>query len=295
MYTYTGYLFDTDLEVADTKLPLLVTCCGIYRLLTRKSYSTARPNGRKDYQLLYVHSGRAFFYCKGQTLEASAGDMVLYRPGEEQRYRYFLADSPEICWIHFAGKEAEALLEEIGFSGISLLSCGTAPNYYDIFRQIIRELLMKRPCHGELSTLLLRQLFAAIHRYRLEADSGQSRYEEMDEAVRYFNEYFSRDINIREYAESLPMSVCWFIRSFKRCMGMTPLQYIASIRINKAKELLKNTDYTVQEIGAIVGYENPLYFSRIFKKAEGMPPSRYRSGRVSAVMDPVEAENRLRQ
>ncbi len=72
------------------------------------------------------------------------------------------------------------------------------------------------------------------------------------------------------------MSVSWFIRSFRHYMGMTPMQYITSIRINKARELLKNTDYSIQEISALSGYENPLYFSRIFHKQTGYSPSRYR-------------------
>ena len=72
------------------------------------------------------------------------------------------------------------------------------------------------------------------------------------------------------------MSVCWFIRSFKRYTGVTPLQYITTIRINKAKELLKDSGYSIQEIGSLVGYDNQLYFSRMFKKQTGCSPSQYR-------------------
>ncbi len=69
---------------------------------------------------------------------------------------------------------------------------------------------------------------------------------------------------------------CWFIRSFRLAMGMPPMQYITSVRLNRARMLLESTDYPIQEIGAMVGYDNPLYFSRIFKKQMGEPPSRYR-------------------
>lgn len=99
---------------------------------------------------------------------------------------------------------------------------------------------------------------------------------EMEDTIRYFNEAFSQEISIEEYAKNQHMSVCWFIRCFKRYMGMTPLQYVTSIRITKAKDLLKNTAFTIQEVGRLVGYENPLYFSRIFKKQTGHSPSEYR-------------------
>ena len=98
----------------------------------------------------------------------------------------------------------------------------------------------------------------------------------MEAAVYFFNESFTSNISIEQYAQEHHMSVSWFIRSFKHYMGMTPMQYITSIRINKAKELLKNTNYSIQEISALAGYENPLYFSRIFRKQTGMSPSRYR-------------------
>ena len=54
------------------------------------------------------------------------------------------------------------------------------------------------------------------------------------------------------------------------------MQYIVSIRITNAQVLLETTDYNVTEIGNIVGYDNPLYFSRIFKKQKGVSPSEYR-------------------
>ena len=59
-------------------------------------------------------------------------------------------------------------------------------------------------------------------------------------------------------------------------MGVPPCKYLTSIRINKAKELLESTDCPVSEIGSIIGYENPLYFSRIFKKQTGLSPAAYR-------------------
>ena len=58
--------------------------------------------------------------------------------------------------------------------------------------------------------------------------------------------------------------------------GITPLQYILSQRISNAQLLLESTDYSISEISNLVGYDNPLYFSRLFCKQRGMSPRNYR-------------------
>ena len=72
------------------------------------------------------------------------------------------------------------------------------------------------------------------------------------------------------------MSVCYFQRNFKQIVKHTPIQYLLTIRVNNAASLLETTDYSMAEISAIVGYEDPLYFSRLFRKLKGMSPSDYR-------------------
>lgn len=276
MYSLTGYLTE-DIDIVDMENPLVVTSCGIYRLNHRQVMLTTRPSGRKDYQLLYVASGRAFFQFGEEYVEAPAGYLALYRPDTVQYYEYFLSDQPEVCWIHFTGKDADKLMDQLGFDRANVIYCGANAEYIELLRHIIQELQLKRPCFEQFLELYFRQFLTAVQRSQLENLS--SRYKnskEMEEIVHYFNEYYSQEICIEDYAKSRHMSVCWLIRSFKRYMGVTPLQYIASIRINKAKELLKGTNYSVQEIADIVGYDNPLYFSRIFKKLTGYSPRQYR-------------------
>lgn len=79
-----------------------------------------------------------------------------------------------------------------------------------------------------------------------------------------------------DYAESLHISTNWFIRNFKQYMKISPAQYILSLRMVNAQSLLENTEYNIGEIAEIIGYDNPLYFSRVFKKEYGVSPAQYR-------------------
>ena len=98
----------------------------------------------------------------------------------------------------------------------------------------------------------------------------------MDNAVTFFSENYNQNINIDDYAASRGMSVSWFIRNFKKYTGSTPMQFIVGIRINNAQMLLETTTYSIHEISKIVGYDNQLYFSRLFHKLKGYSPREYR-------------------
>lgn len=100
--------------------------------------------------------------------------------------------------------------------------------------------------------------------------------EQVECVVAYFNENYNSKISIDDYAESLHISTNWFIHNFKQYAGMSPVQYILSLRMVNAQSLLERTTYSIKEISEIVGCENPLYFSRGFKKEIGKSPAQYR-------------------
>ena len=66
MYTNSAYLHNSLLDIVDKSRPLIVTSCGTYKLYTQKEFTTYRPKGRKDYQLIYVAAGKAHFEINGQ-------------------------------------------------------------------------------------------------------------------------------------------------------------------------------------------------------------------------------------
>lgn len=155
---------------------------------------------------------------------------------------------------------------------------GTSLEYERIFKRIILELQRCQPDYEEMLSTLLRYMLITIHRELTKEGNIQNEYlnKEMDIAAQYFNDHYNTEINIEEYAQSKGMSISWFIRNFKSYTGMTPMQYIISIRIANAQGLLDATDYSINEIARIVGYDNPLYFSRLFHKQKGLSPSQFR-------------------
>ena len=279
MYINSGYLNNSRLPVKDKSKPLIVGSCGTYRLQTVKKMPTWRPRGRLDYQLLYVVSGKAHFYFGDEEQTVTAGHMVLFQPRQEQHYEYFGTDKPEVYWVHFTGSNVKNILRkyEIPLDKAVFYS-GVSATYAYLFKEMINEL---QTCHTgfeELLAMYLQQIFLRVQRVRQEQRPSINTHiqEEMEYARRYFNEHYHEQISIEDYARSRNMSVSWFQRSFKQIVKHSPMQYILTIRMNNAASLLDATDYSMSEISAIVGYDNPLYFSRVFKKQKGVSPSEYR-------------------
>lgn len=278
MYTNVGYLNNSVSVVKDTSKPLIVTSCGYYRVDSGPVIKTNRPKGRRDYQLLYIYEGKAHFYFDGVERIVNKGEMVLFRPYDHQSYFYFPKDKCQSYWVHFTGSEVDKILDYYQLPNKeNIFYSSTSPEYKWLFEQMIRELQLCRANYQELLTMALRHIFLLINRYLKESKkSGISAYNEIEHAIRYFNEHYKEDINIEDYAKSLHMSACWFNRRFKQVTKVTPLQYIISIRIANAKTLLETKDYNVAETAREVGFSNPLYFTRLFTKNTGISPSEYK-------------------
>ena len=280
MYINNAYLNNSAIDKKDKSKPLIVTSCGTYKLYTHPKLPTWRPRGRIDFQLLYIASGKAHFHFANteEDTVVSAGNMILYRPKEPQKYEYYGEDQTEVYWVHFTGNNVTNILRSYGFTdGQKVFYCGLDPIYRQLFRAMINELQMCKNSYPVILEMYLSQIFIRLQRYFFTTFSTNNIHvvEEIDRATTYFNEHYNEQINIDEYARKNNVSTSGFIRNFKMCTGSTPMQYILSKRIYNAEILLRNPDYNVSEVARIVGYENPLYFSRAFKKIKGIAPSAY--------------------
>ena len=279
MYTNNAYLNHSTIDIKDKSKPLIVTSVGTYHLYTRPKLPTWRPRGRRDFQLIYIASGKAHFHFDDKEEIITAGHMVLYRPKEPQKYEYYGDDQTEVYWVHFTGGNVTNILRSYGLSNDKkVFFCGSGLEYSSIFRNMINELQICNEHYPEMLEMYLRQLFIILQRSFLSSLKSENTrvVEEIDKATIYFSEHYNENISIDEYAENNHVSVSWFIRNFKQYTGFTPMQYILSKRIYNAEILLQDPSYNVTEIANMIGYENPLYFSRIFKKIKGISPSEYR-------------------
>ena len=125
----------------------------------------------------------------------------------------------------------------------------------------------------------LREWFFA--QIRKICDEIQTTKEETSDSVvsrslTYIKEHFSEEITLDDVARQVDISPYYFSKLFKQEVGENFIEYLTQTRISKAKEYLVNPKYSIKEICGLCGYSDPNYFSRIFRKYEGVSPSEYR-------------------
>lgn len=110
---------------------------------------------------------------------------------------------------------------------------------------------------------------------RIEEEKRKSYDTGIRAALEYMGLNYKKNLKLGEVAEHVGMSESYFSRYFKRVMGEGFSEYLNKIRVEKAKDLLKEQRITMQETAERVGYSNAAYFTQIFKNLTGMSPKAF--------------------
>lgn len=134
----------------------------------------------------------------------------------------------------------------------------------------IRQLLIKEEVR--LYTLLIFQEF----KHGIDMIDGISKNKTIKLLLDYIDTHYTEDIGLTDLADSVKMNPAYLSILFKERVGMSYIKYLTKIRIDKAKEYLRN-GVKASEVGTLVGYNDYRYFSQVFKKSESITPNEFRS------------------
>jgi two-component system response regulator YesN len=120
--------------------------------------------------------------------------------------------------------------------------------------------------------------FAAWFGHRLNELKVQRFGREVSRALEYINRHYATELKLGEIADQIGMNETYFSHLFKKETGANFTDYVNGLRIEKAKQLLRNRTDNIYEIAAAVGYANVSYFSKVFKQIVGISPAEYKKG-----------------
>lgn len=248
--------------------PLIVNCFG--RFYGNHKFNT--NSMREDFYLIILIEGSFDVKLNGKNEAIFPGNAIIFPPDEYYIYSKSQEENVYYLWVHFTGSYAETLIKGLGLPMNTVIKNVDCARSVSAFENAF-ELTLKNGSFldKELSVFindLLIKIAKSLKRETSEKHIAKS--------LSIINESFSSDIAISELARAENLSVSRYNYIFKRSIGVSPLKYITSLRINKAKYLLKNTDLTVSQISNECGYSDSHFFHRIFKNETEMTPKQYR-------------------
>ena len=229
-----------------------------------------RPKGFPDYQLIYIRKGAGHFYFEDGEQRVTAGHAVLFLPHRPQVYRYYREDRPEVYWLHFGGSETAALLRELGLGEQRILALAAEGELPRLTAELITELQLQRNGFRTACRGLLLEILTRVSR------SSESKTAIRQACLTMANDY-AKPITNESLAREYGMSLSGFAHLFKQETGISPREYLLQQRLSAACFLLENTDQSIGEIAANVGFVDALYFSKFFHTRTGMSPTEYRN------------------
>lgn len=238
-----------------------------------------------DYFLIhYVISGKGIFSSQGEEYELGAGDSFVIEPEQLISYVSDETDPWHYCWIAFTGTQAAALVASTGLNPLQPIIHTKRNRHIPVLFRHIQQALRSKKANAQLKSIGYLHLLLGEYCETLSASTlaGVVTEAESDrivqQAIHYLSTQYAEPITIELMAESLGYNRAYLSRMFKRHTKVTPVTFLLKLRVDKARLLLRERlELTIEQIASSVGFYDPLYFSKQFRRWYGVSPSEYRN------------------
>jgi AraC-like DNA-binding protein len=233
-------------------------------------------------EILFVAEGVADYWIDGKHYEARAGDMVLFHPlvWHEERSRVEAPFSFYYAGFHtlqLAGLPEHCLLESNELPVFSVRA--NDERIHRLFHDLCEEVSEGWSETLSAADLLLEQLLLEVHRTKQHVSAKIARLSTqaaVSKARRYIEERYHESPTIKQIADYVYLSPSHLSHLFQETYGESPIQFAIRQRIHAARRYLSTTEFSVEQIAGLVGYESVTAFHNLFKKATGHAPGAYR-------------------
>ena len=260
-------------DLASGDLPLMVNCMG--NVVKSDPFVTHCIRGRSDYYLFYVEHGSMELVLDDGIRLVRAGDAVLFPPHYSYHYAYKGGETLSYLWVHFTGSYVQRLLSDCGLAPQPFVGATTSTPALPVgFRSMFEIFERGGALQCQELACALEQLVLCLAKNTV----WEARGRRLDRALNYIHTAYATDLRVPQLAEMESLSNSRFITLFRQQTGVSPNEYIIKLRISIACDQLRNTRQSIKEIACSVGYPDPYFFSKLFKKKTGVSPQHYRDG-----------------
>ena len=236
------------------------------------------PGIRDHYLIHHVIRGKGSYVIEGRMYHLNAGDTFLLFPDVESSYRADEEEPWEYAWVGFAGTDAYSMIANTDFS-----KKNPVLDQRLISDELFRKIQAVYNANGNTfrDAVAMTGALYSLMGYLMQHSKGEEKADNLQQhyverARQYIAEQYSYPITVEDVAVYTGISRSYLFRLFRTMMKQSPKEYLLEYRIRQACQLLNHTELPVGSIAHSVGFEDNLYFSRVFKKYKNCTPSEYR-------------------
>lgn len=269
--------------VKKQSVDLFLYYCGIEKCTPSYSFG---PAVRPHYLVHYVLEGEGSYEVNGKTYHLKKNQGFLIPP---DTITYYEADKDNpwtYIWIGFNGVKAETYL---AYANLNLDNPIFEYNEDDSLKEYVTRMLeLNSLCYAnelELEGLLYLFMSKLARCSKNVSSNDNLKMAELyiEKSVEFIENNYSNPIKINDIANYIGLNRSYLTHIFKKNLNVSPQEFLLNFRIEKACDLLKKSTLSIGDISRSVGYNDPLTFSKIFKKVKGTSPKNYRDQLSSAL------------
>lgn len=237
-----------------------------------------RPEGSPQNILLFCTNGEGRVEINGQKYTVKKAQLVIIPSNTPHVYSSSFNNPWSIYWIHFTGDKAAFYFRDALKKGAILdISIDKHPLVIDLFVQMY-SLLEKGYFLNNLihASNILGHFLSVIFFMDANELKGLNNLSYIEHCISFMKNNLSSNVTLDQLAHEVSLTKNYLVFLFREKTGYTPIDFLIRLKIQEACQLLDLTELPISEIAAKLGYNDPLYLSRIFKKVTGETPSSYR-------------------
>lgn len=255
---------------------LFLCFCGIEDCAPSYSYG---PAVRPQYVLHYIIDGEGSFTVNNKTYILKKNQGFLIRPGTVTYYEAAKDNPWSYMWIGFNGVKAETYLNYANLNEENLIfEYSKDSTLKDYISEMLK--LNEMDYSNELKIEGLLYFFMSKLVETRKDVFSQKAYKSaelyLEKSIEFIENNYSNNIKINDIATYIGINRSYLTHIFKKNINISPQDFLVNYKIDKACNLLQNTDLSIKVVAKSIGYSDPLTFSKIFKKVKGLSPKNYR-------------------
>lgn len=239
-----------------------------------------RPRGAAEHILIYCVEGQGWCDIAGARHAVPAGHALLIPRHTPHAYAAAERQPWSIHWVHFLGADADYYLRQMPeHTFVIPVSNAAGPHLAAVFAQCYAKLTAGYSSTGAIYVShALRHLLGILFFDNADFAPGARPAEvrSFESLIADMQNRADGQMRLAELARQAGLSVPHFSVLFKRRTGMPPMSFFIHLKMQAACRLLDSSNRPCKEIAASLGYDDPYYFSRIFRRVMGMSPKTYR-------------------